>query len=393
MTVGYHGDLDVRGLHGRGCAACLSDTASRSRRSRACGIRLLGLLEGSVLLHLEGALGDNGRMEIRRGGSGPTLTHPLFWAALALLVVNDHVLKQARVLPGVVTGKLSDFAGMLVAPVLLVAIVRTRTRVGRGAVFALVGGLFVLLKLFHPFADLLEKVTAHTPLPWRLWCDPTDLVALAVLPLGWWLAAKNSESVERPRLGACLHTAGLLVGVFACAATSVSTERYRGTAFLFNGTARTQTLRLYRLQTPLDCDRPVTAPADWPGRDAFTLQSCPILAPGDLLPLDEGWTDLGRWDDLGTFSVDSHFDAGVIGPPCDAVLLQAEGLEPIVVAWNGVKAIQLSGAERFGDEARDPHGLVLERAGERLFVEGTALLQVMPAGFEPSPTTCPNGER
>jgi hypothetical protein len=75
------------------------------------------------------------------------------------------------------------------------------------------------------------------------------------------------------------------------------------------------------------------------------------------------------------------------------VLLQAEGLQPVLIAWNGVGAIQFSGAERFGDNANDPHGLVLERAGERLFIKETSLLRVLPAGFEPASTACPNGER
>jgi hypothetical protein len=41
------------------------------------------------------------------------------WAsALALLLLNDHVLKCSGFLPGAVTGKLSDLAGLVVAPVL-----------------------------------------------------------------------------------------------------------------------------------------------------------------------------------------------------------------------------------------------------------------------------------
>ena len=332
-------------------------------------------------------------MDVHTGRARHAVTHPLFWTALALLLVNDHILKRAHVLPGAITGKLSDFAGLLVAPVLLVALFRVRGRLGRMAVFACVAAGFTAIKLSRPLADAVEAATAYTLLPWRLWCDPTDLVALAVLPLGWWLTACEDKLAAGPRLSLCLRVAGLVLGIFACAATSVVTERYRGTAFLFNGTMRTRTLRLYRLQSPLDCSRSLEAPADWPGRDAFVLQSCPTLAPGNILPLDQGWKDFGAWSDPGTFSVDSDFDAGIIGPTCDAVLLQADGLEPVVITWNGVSAIEFSGAERFGDNANDPHGLVLERAGDRLFIQGTSLLRVLPAGFEPAPTDCPNGER
>jgi hypothetical protein len=324
------------------------------------------------------------------------LAHPLFWAAIALLLVNDHILKQAHVLPGAITGKLSDFAGMLVAPVLVAALFRLRGRVGRMVAFACVTGVFTALKLSRVLAEALEAVTAYTPLPWRLWCDPTDLVALSVLPLAWWLATREGKpaSGARLRLIPSLRAAGFVLGVFACAATSADTEMYIGTAFLFNGTLRAHALRVYRLQASLDCTRTLDAPDVWPGPDAFVLQSCPTLASGDILPLDQGWQDLGRFSGLnGDFYVSPYYDAGIIGPICDAVLLQAEGLRPVVVTWNGVSAIEFSGADRFGDEANDDHGLVLERAGERLFIKGTSLLRVLPAGFEPAPADCPNGER
>jgi hypothetical protein len=77
------------------------------------------------------------------------------------------------VLPGALTGKLSDFAGLLVAPVLMAALLRLRGRVGRVAVFACVAGVFAAIKLSRSLADALEALTTYTPLPWRLWCDPT----------------------------------------------------------------------------------------------------------------------------------------------------------------------------------------------------------------------------
>lgn len=52
--------------------------------------------------------------------AGDGLLHPLALAAIALLIVNDHVLKVAA--PGLVTGKLSDFAGLAFFPLLLVGL-------------------------------------------------------------------------------------------------------------------------------------------------------------------------------------------------------------------------------------------------------------------------------
>src|SRR5262245_58340441 len=48
------------------------------------------------------------------------IVHPAALLAIAVLVANDHVLKDAW--PGWLTGKLSDFAGLTFFPLLLVSI-------------------------------------------------------------------------------------------------------------------------------------------------------------------------------------------------------------------------------------------------------------------------------
>jgi hypothetical protein len=48
-----------------------------------------------------------------------SLVHPVPVAALALLLVNDHVLKASN--PGWLSGKLSDIAGMVLLPFVLLA--------------------------------------------------------------------------------------------------------------------------------------------------------------------------------------------------------------------------------------------------------------------------------
>src|SRR5690242_20127817 len=52
------------------------------------------------------------------------LLHPLPLAAVAVLAINDHLLKGAGVLPGWLTGKLSDIAGLFFFPLLLTALAR-----------------------------------------------------------------------------------------------------------------------------------------------------------------------------------------------------------------------------------------------------------------------------
>ena len=68
-------------------------------------------------------------------------------------------------------------------------------------------------------------------------------------------------------------------------------------------------------------------------------------------------------------------------------------MQPVIVTWSGLQTMSFEGTEAFGDTAGDDHGLVLEHAGDRLYIQGTSLLHVLPAGFEPAATDCPNGER
>ena len=70
------------------------------------------------------------------------LVHPLWWGSLALLALNDHVLKPGALLPGVVTGKLSDFAGLVVAPALFAVLLRVRSRRGLILSHVAVGAVF-----------------------------------------------------------------------------------------------------------------------------------------------------------------------------------------------------------------------------------------------------------
>ncbi|MFT3776498.1 MAG: hypothetical protein QM820_64985 [Minicystis sp.] len=116
------------------------------------------------------------------------LRRPLPLAAVAVLAVNDHVLKGAGILPGWLTGKLSDVAGLFFFPILLVALARGAHRLLRGrdvadrrslaaAAVIATGAVFTLLKLHAPFNAWVTSVWGVNVM------DPTDLWALPVLPL------------------------------------------------------------------------------------------------------------------------------------------------------------------------------------------------------------------
>ena len=119
-------------------------------------------------------------------------TRALPVAAMLLVALNDHVLKGAGLLPGAITGKLSDVAGLYFAP-LLVAELWTlalptgsaRAVLRRVAWAALgFGVLFTAIKTSPEASAGFDAVTgAVLRRPVRNTVDPSDLVALLMLPL------------------------------------------------------------------------------------------------------------------------------------------------------------------------------------------------------------------
>ena len=141
--------------------------------------------------------------------------------AFALLALNDHVFKARW--PGVVTGKLSDVAGMVCFPLLLVALselvfARRPWRPSPVAVklAVLATGLgFALVKTWGPATDawawswgLLQwplrardavaRGRAVDPLqPVAVVQDPTDLLALPALLLAWRVGLARCEEASK----------------------------------------------------------------------------------------------------------------------------------------------------------------------------------------------------
>jgi hypothetical protein len=142
-----------------------------------------------------------------RPQAGDALLHPLAIGAVAVLVVNDHLLKAAY--PGLVTGKLSDVAGLVFFPLLLVGLAEVVLAAAgrwtapsqaalRAAVVltaclfaaakataagALAAGIALGILRWAPGA--LAAVLAGSPVPGfgpaAVTVDPTDLLALPAL--------------------------------------------------------------------------------------------------------------------------------------------------------------------------------------------------------------------
>jgi len=147
---------------------------------------------------------------------------PAFMCAVALLVVNDHVLKASGIAPGWFTGKLSDAAGLFFFPVLLSVVAiylsdpdrwSTVRRISAAAA-AVTIGVFGLLNLAPPVAaGLSEFWGTHT-------VDPTDLVCLPFAVAGHVWFVRHLRRSGRPSTRRVLRYA--MIGFAAAASLATS---------------------------------------------------------------------------------------------------------------------------------------------------------------------------
>lgn len=146
---------------------------------------------------------------------GDGLLHPLALLSIGVLIFNDHILKAAW--PGLVTGKLSDFAGLLFFPLFLqaawecgAAVVGRRTIPSRRALIVSIvatGVTFAAIKLFPAATDVAAWALAHAqfvvghllgvsssaaPIAVAITRDPTDLIALPALALSYAVGIRRS---------------------------------------------------------------------------------------------------------------------------------------------------------------------------------------------------------
>ncbi|WP_051753246.1 hypothetical protein [Streptosporangium amethystogenes] len=163
---------------------------------------------------------------------GPVLAwfgHPATVVATFVLLVNDHLLKALW--PGPVTGKLSDVAGLLVAPPVLAlaflpALALTRAgpfssalaRLTAPVAIVATGVGFTLVKTTEEGAELASRAWTLVAGPSRVLADPTDLVVLPALGVAWlvWRGCRSDQTVRRAR--ALVVVPFALVGVTATSA-------------------------------------------------------------------------------------------------------------------------------------------------------------------------------
>lgn len=160
------------------------------------------------------------------------LLHPVTVIALVVLVVNDHVLKARY--PGLITGKLSDVAGLVLTPPLLAAIIGLFAGFPRAKALALAatGVGFAAVKVFPVVALIASGMWSVASGPSVVRADPSDLIALPALGVAAWVSTNAGRT---PRaLGERLHRVGILIvlptAALALAATSAPHYPYAAAA-------------------------------------------------------------------------------------------------------------------------------------------------------------------
>lgn len=148
------------------------------------------------------------------------LAHPVTVGSLVVMALNDHMLKQAW--PGFVTGKLSDVAGLVVAPLVL-AVVLAAARVPRAVVVsvALTGAVFAWVKTTALGSDVASAAWSAVAGTSYLRADPTDLLALPAL----FVALRVHRLAGRPRppfRTRAMSAVGSVVLPFAVLATAAT---------------------------------------------------------------------------------------------------------------------------------------------------------------------------
>jgi hypothetical protein len=128
--------------------------------------------------------------------------HPVALVAVLVLVVNDWVLKPR--FHGFVTGKLSDLAGLVFAPVLLSAVIGLLLLVVRArhprlthrrlvsCCIATAAG-FAAVKLCAPVREHLAALLGHHA---EFYPDWTDLFTLPAVLIAYWIGRDELRRVE-----------------------------------------------------------------------------------------------------------------------------------------------------------------------------------------------------
>ena len=313
------------------------------------------------------------------------LLTPTWIFALALLVANDHWLKGSGLLPGVVTGKLSDFAGMLVAPTLLAALIAVRTRGALAACHVAVAIVFTGIQLSTGFAAQWSALMGVFGHPWTITCDPTDLIALPFLLLSWKLLVPEMDP-KLPALVPVQRTAVGALSVFGLWSTVATSDT---DAFLDDSTWYEDVYGHVYINNANDYE---IALFIRPLRDDLVIDCDAVSSdPGRMLD-EDAFGEAVHW----VLPARTNVAIDLLRDDCGAAWVAGEGIEPRIVfvdhigyytpAWFPGQTFEPAtlGASGLGITFDDQGHSEWTTSGEILFVPKSEQLE-QPAGCEAMP--------
>jgi hypothetical protein len=238
------------------------------------------------------------------------------------------------------------------------------------ACIAAVTGVFAAIKLSPATAHVVERLTYLVSLNWRLWSDPTDLIALCMLPVTWrvWEPSSRPAHGASVRLGWRERLAGI-TAILACLGTSMSAPR-SSALVLVNRSHDTVTVQIFRPPAPLDCTLVQDNPRQTLTAESFAFESCrrakTLWPPVSLDP--------PRIDERLGYRV------------CDAVLLRTPGLDDTIIFWNDIG--QTTYDTYIEAPADEEHTVYLEQVGDRLFATPSNIVKAWQPTFTLPEASC-----
>ncbi len=245
------------------------------------------------------------------------LLHPVWLGAVATLAINDHLLKGSGLVPGWLTGKLSDIVGLFAAPLLLAVLVRVSTRRGWALSHIAIGVVFSAIQVSTAAAEAWSGFMGLFGFPWAITSDLTDLLTLPALAVSYLYVPRLAG--QRVAHRATGEVAVASAGMLCCVATSQIEEPFYGSfdadTYIHNANDFDIVLRIRPLKesAEFDCDLVEEDPAGYLRDALFADAQSWTLAPDATMPVLELW-------DRPTRS-------------CHAAWIDADNLAPSVIFW------------------------------------------------------------
>lgn len=252
------------------------------------------------------------------------LRSPLWWLMLLLLIANDFAFKGSGLMPGIVTGKLSDFAGLMVFPLFLALIIPKRGAIVWALCHIATGAAFCAVKLIPAAGVLYVSALNAIGLSGQIWFDATDLIALPMLCASFFVYPRLRPIFPLARREKALPALGIIAAALASAASGTAKPPRTLTAFdgnlmisdvsFINATDAPIIVKVDKLNPHVeaDCDKPITA-------ELFR---------------DDQFSTVGTWTQPPGEATSVLPQSARKDTTCFVVRLSIDNIESVLVSWD-----------------------------------------------------------